>query len=221
MTSFDPSWRISFTWFIVWKGLIQKVIVCWAWKFYEVVPIVNQKLFIIFFWIKTSCVVPVDSMPAYEYPKTYDYQNYRFHSLNGHPPTLVIYWNKELWILFLFESKSYCYSKIYDNRAIYQGLDNFIFHFSLFGYQQDKADDEASRKERWLEHYPFLEILKDSFLFPFYSHFLSTFPKNPKTDKPNNYDSNSDRCSIWRWSCKKNCNSYYYRYDARGISHDY
>ena len=77
------------TWFILWNGLIQKVIVCWAWKCYGVVAaiaIVNQKVSIIFFWTKTSCIVPVDSIPAYEYPKTYDYQNYRFQSLNGHAP---------------------------------------------------------------------------------------------------------------------------------------
>ena len=63
--------------------------------------------------------------------------------------------------------------------------------------------------------------LSISFLFPFYSGFLNAFPKNPNSDKPNNYDSNTKRCSIWRRSCKKNGHSYYYRYDAKGISHDY
>jgi hypothetical protein len=86
-----------------------------------------------------------------------------------------------LWILFLFESKSYCYSKIYDNRACYQGLDNFIFHFSLFGYQQDKADDEASRKERRREHYTFLEIIAETHFY--FLFILTSCPLFLKTQK--------------------------------------
>lgn len=88
-------------------------------------------------------------------------------------------------VLFLYESKSYCYSKIYDSRAIYQGLDNFIFHFCLFGYQQDKADYEASRKERRREHYPFLEIITETyFYFLFILTSCALFLKTQKLINP-------------------------------------